>query len=50
MRALTYQGNDDIRCETVPDAVIEGSRDTIVKATACAVWGTNLPVFNNVVR
>jgi threonine dehydrogenase-like Zn-dependent dehydrogenase len=38
MRALTWHGKNDIRCETVPDPKIEDDRDAIVKVTACAIF------------
>ncbi|XEN33931.1 threonine dehydrogenase-like Zn-dependent dehydrogenase (plasmid) [Ensifer sp. WSM1721] len=31
MRALTWHGKGDIRCESVPDPKIEDERDVIVK-------------------
>ncbi len=31
MRALCWHGKGDIRCDTVPDPVIEHPRDAIIK-------------------
>lgn len=42
MKALTWQGKGDIRCETVPDPRIEHGRDVIIKVTACAICGSDL--------
>jgi threonine dehydrogenase-like Zn-dependent dehydrogenase len=42
MRALCWHGKGDIRCETVPDPVIEDARDAIIKVTACAICGSDL--------
>ena len=42
MKALTWQGKGDIRCETVPDPKIEHGRDVIIKVTACAICGSDL--------
>ena len=42
MKALTWQGKGDIRCETVPDPTIEDGRDVIIKVTACAICGSDL--------
>ena len=42
MKALTWQGKGDIRCETVPDPVIEHGHDAIIKVTACAICGSDL--------
>jgi threonine dehydrogenase-like Zn-dependent dehydrogenase len=46
MRALTWHGKSDIRCETVPDPKIEHPRDAIIKVTACAICGSDLHLFN----
>ena len=37
MRALTWHGKNDIRCDTVPDPKIEHGRDVIIKVTTCAI-------------
>jgi len=42
MKALTWHGKDDIRCESVPDPVIENDRDVVIKVTACAICGSDL--------
>jgi threonine dehydrogenase-like Zn-dependent dehydrogenase len=34
MKALTYHGKGDIRCESVPDPTIEDPRDAVIKVTA----------------
>ena len=34
MRALTWHGKADIRCESVPDPKIEHPRDAIIEVTA----------------
>ena len=49
MRALTFHGKGDIRCETVPDPKIEHPRDAIIKVTACAIRGSDLHIFNGVI-
>ncbi len=36
MKALCWHGKNDIRCDTVPDPVIEDSRDVIIKVTSAA--------------
>ncbi|KQR30467.1 alcohol dehydrogenase [Rhizobium sp. Leaf155] len=45
MKALTWHGKHDIRCETVPDPIIEDDRDTIIKVTACAICGSDLHLY-----
>ncbi|MBP0437600.1 zinc-dependent alcohol dehydrogenase [Tianweitania sediminis] len=49
MKALTWHGKHDIRCETVPDPKLEDSRDAIIKVTACAICGSDLHLYNGVI-
>jgi threonine dehydrogenase-like Zn-dependent dehydrogenase len=49
MKALTWHGKSDIRCETVPDPAIEDDRDAIIKVTACAICGSDLHIFDGVI-
>ena len=48
MKALTWHGKSDIRCETVPDPKIEHGRDAIIKVTACAICGSDLHLLDGV--
>jgi threonine dehydrogenase-like Zn-dependent dehydrogenase len=48
LRALTWHGRGDVRCEHVPDPVIEHPRDAIIKVTACAICGSDLHLFDGV--
>ncbi|MBB3320481.1 MULTISPECIES: zinc-dependent alcohol dehydrogenase [unclassified Rhizobium] len=48
MKALTWHGKHDIRCESVPDPTIEDGRDAIIKVTACAICGSDLHLYNGV--
>lgn len=48
MKALTWHGKHDIRCESVPDPKIQDGRDAIIKVTACAICGSDLHLFNGV--
>jgi threonine dehydrogenase-like Zn-dependent dehydrogenase len=48
MKALTWHGKGDIRCETVPDPKIEHGRDAIIKVTACAICGSDLHMLDGV--
>jgi threonine dehydrogenase-like Zn-dependent dehydrogenase len=48
MKALTWHGKSDIRCDTVPDPKIEHPRDAIIKVTSCAICGSDLHIFNGV--
>jgi threonine dehydrogenase-like Zn-dependent dehydrogenase len=49
MKALTWHGKSDIRCESVPDPKIENAGDAIIKVTACAICGSDLHIFNGVI-
>ena len=49
MKALTWHGKGDMRCETVPDPKIEHERDAIIKVTACAICGSDLHIFDGVI-
>ena len=46
MRALTWHGKKDIRCDTVPDPIIEQPRDAIVRVSSCAICGSDLHLFD----
>ncbi|MBB3311915.1 threonine dehydrogenase-like Zn-dependent dehydrogenase [Rhizobium sp. BK196] len=48
MKALTWHGKHDIRCESVPDPKIQDGRDAIIKVTACAICGSDLHLFDGV--
>lgn len=49
MKALTWHGKGDIRCESVPDPKIEHPRDAIIKVTACAICGSDLHLYDGVI-
>lgn len=46
MRALRWHGKHDIRCDTVPDPMIEQGRDAIIKVSTCAICGSDLHLFD----
>ena len=48
MKALTWHGKSDIRCESVPDPKIEHGRDAIIKVTACAICGSDLHLLDGI--
>ena len=48
MKALTWHGKGDIRCESVPDPRIEQPRDVIIKVRACAICGSDLHLYDGV--
>src|SRR5436305_3666604 len=49
MKALTWHGKNDIRCESVPDPKIQDGRDAIIKVTACAICGSDLHIFDGLI-
>jgi len=49
MKALTWHGKHDIRCETVPDPKIQHAQDAIIKVTACAICGSDLHIFDGMI-
>jgi threonine dehydrogenase-like Zn-dependent dehydrogenase len=49
MRALVWHGKEDIRCDAVTDPKIEDPRDAIVKVTSCAICGSDLHLFHNLI-
>jgi threonine dehydrogenase-like Zn-dependent dehydrogenase len=48
MKALTWHGKSDIRCESVADPKIQNGRDVIIKVTACAICGSDLHLFDGI--
>src|SRR3954449_9694866 len=49
MKALVWHGKEDIRCDTVTDPEIEDPRDAIVRVTTCAICGSDLHLFHNMI-
>lgn len=49
MKALVWHGKEDIRCDTVTDPEIEHERDAIIKVTSCAICGSDLHLFHNLI-
>ena len=45
MRALTWQGREDVRVETVPDPQIRETTDAIIKVTSSAICGSDLHLY-----
>ncbi|MEX2581815.1 MAG: zinc-dependent alcohol dehydrogenase [Gemmatimonadota bacterium] len=46
MKALTWHGRSDIRCETVPDPSIVDPTDAIVRITSTAICGSDLHLYD----
>src|SRR3954468_20985195 len=49
MRALTWQGKQDVRVETVPDPQIVNPRDAIVRITSTAICGSDLHLYDHMI-
>jgi hypothetical protein len=49
MKALTWHGSGDIRCEEVDDPIIQDERDAIIKVTSCAICGSDLHLYGGFV-
>ena len=49
MRALTWQGRNDVRVETMPDPEIVNPRDAIIEVTATAICGSDLHLYDGVI-
>ncbi len=49
MRALVWHGKEDIRCDTVTDPEIEDPRDAIIRVTSCAICGSDLHLYHNMI-
>ncbi|MEJ2861044.1 zinc-dependent alcohol dehydrogenase [Actinomycetospora flava] len=45
MRALTWQGQGDVRVETVPDPTIQAPTDAVIKVTSSAICGSDLHLY-----
>ncbi len=46
MKALTWHGRSDVRCETVPDPAIIDPTDIIVRITSTAICGSDLHLYD----
>jgi threonine dehydrogenase-like Zn-dependent dehydrogenase len=49
MKALVWHGKEDVRFDTVSDPAIEHPRDAIIKVTSCAICGSDLHLFHNLI-
>ena len=45
MKALTYQGANDVRVEQVPDPVLTNDDDILLRVTATAICGSDLHIY-----
>lgn len=49
MKAICWQGKKDLRCEEVPDPIIEDPKDAIIKVTSTCICGSDLHLMNGFV-
>jgi threonine dehydrogenase-like Zn-dependent dehydrogenase len=49
MKAICWQGKKDLRCEEVPDPIIEDPKDAIIKITSTCICGSDLHLMNGFV-
>ena len=45
MRALTWQGNEQVEVTDVPDPVIQEPNDIIIRVTSTAICGSDLHLY-----
>ncbi len=45
MKALTWQGTEDVRVEEVPDPKIEEATDAVIRVTSTAICGSDLHLY-----
>ena len=46
MRAVCWEGKEDVRVETVPDPRIVNPRDAIIRVTSTAICGSDLHIYD----
>ncbi len=49
MKAITWHGKHDVRCETVDDPEILNPRDAIIRVTSTAICGSDLHLYDGFV-
>jgi len=49
MKAICWQGKKDLRCEEVPDPIIQDPKDAIVRVTSTCICGSDLHLMNGFV-
>ena len=46
MRAVTWQGKEDVRVEEVPDPAVKEPTDAVIKVTSTAICGSDLHLYS----
>jgi threonine dehydrogenase-like Zn-dependent dehydrogenase len=49
MKAICWQGKKDLRCEEVPDPILQDSKDAIIRVTSTCICGSDLHLMNGFV-
>jgi len=49
MKAIVWQGKKDLRCEEVPDPIIEDPKDAIIRVTSTCICGSDLHLMDGLV-
>ena len=49
MKALCWQGKRDIRCEEVPDPIIEDPKDAVIRITSTCICGSDLHLMTGII-
>jgi threonine dehydrogenase-like Zn-dependent dehydrogenase len=49
MKAICWQGKKDLRCEEVPDPIIQDPKDAIIRVTSTCICGSDLHLMNGFV-
>ena len=49
MKAICWQGKKDVRCEEVPDPIVEDPKDAIVRITSTCICGSDLHLMDGFV-
>jgi threonine dehydrogenase-like Zn-dependent dehydrogenase len=49
MKAICWQGKKDLRCEEVPDPIIQDPKDAIIRITSTCICGSDLHLMNGFV-
>lgn len=45
MKALTYDGANDVRIENIPDPILQQADDILLRITAIAICGSDLHLY-----
>jgi threonine dehydrogenase-like Zn-dependent dehydrogenase len=49
MKAICWQGKKDLRCEEVPDPIIEDPKDAVIRVTSTCICGSDLHLMDGLV-